>query len=157
MAELGIEQAASAYGVTPDAIWRAIQDGQLPARIDGLGKYLVIVPPLFPPSPGATPAPPAGGASSRRTRHPWLEPAGSQSAPADSLARELEYTRHLLAEVSRQRDQLEAQVHAQLRQLERSEEAQHELRVLIGSALRPGDGSMRQVPASGSRRRWWPF
>lgn len=166
MAELGIEEAASLYGVAPDTIWQAIQQGQLAARIDPMGRYLVNVPPpaastatpqLAPP-PSDYPANPAGYGAYTTPPQPHPEPE------VERLRYELEYTRYLLAEVSHQRDQLEAQVKAQLHQLERAEEAQHELRVLIGSAMQPGGNSLRQVqPAAApqvpqpAKPRWWPF
>lgn len=163
MAELGIEEAAALYGVAPEAIWQAIQQGQLAARIDPMGRYLVNVPP--PAAPPTTPqlAPPTAEYPAGYGAH--APPQQSQSEPeVERLRYELEYTRYLLAEVSHQRDQLESQVKAQLHQLERAEEAQHELRVLIGSAMQPGDNALRQVerPAAQqvgqpAKRRWWPF
>jgi hypothetical protein len=163
MAEIGIEEAAALYGVAPETIWLAVQQGQLAARIDPMGRYLVNIPP--PAAPAATPqlaAPPAEYAAGYGA---YATPQASHPEPAvERLRYELEYTRYLLAEVSHQRDQLEAQVTAQLHQLERAEEAQHELRVLIGSAMQPGDNALRQVdrpagPQVGqpAKRRWWPF
>lgn len=166
MAEFRIEEAAAAYGVAPETIWRAVQDGQLAARVDWQGRYLVMVPPPAVGPPAVVPQTYAGQAlpSYGVQGYGYEQPGAIMAGQADSLRQELEYTRYLLSEVSHQRDQLEVQVQAQLRQLERSEEAQHELRVLIGSAMRPGDGAMRQVasPAvaqqmDAPKRRWWPF
>ncbi len=159
MAELGIEEAAAFYGIAAEAIWRAIQEGQLAARIDPMGRYLVTIPP--PASPSVTQQVSTPSAPSPTHGSPGPASRAYPESEGERLRYELEYTRYLLAEVSHQRDQLEAQVQAQLHQLERAEEAQHELRVLIGSAMRPGDntlaGTVRPGVTQPAKRRWWPF
>ena len=163
MAELGIEEAAALYGVAPQTIWQAIQQGELAARIDPMGRYLVNIPP--PAAPPATPQLPPPPAAYPADYGSYAAPQPSRpEAEVERLRYELEYTRYLLAEVSHQRDQLEAQVNAQLHQLERAGEAQHELRVLIGSAMQPGDNALRQVDRAAAQQvgqatkhRWWPF
>jgi len=167
MTELGIEEAATLYGVAPETIWRAIQQGELAARIDPAGRYLVSIPPPASPPAVAQLAPPSGPDYPSSGTGYGTYAASPPSHPEPEVERlryELEYTRYLLAEVSHQRDQLEAQVQAQLHQLDRAEEAQHELRVLIGSAMRPGDNALRQIDHptppevdQPAKRRWWPF
>lgn len=166
MAELGIDEAAALYGVAPETIWQGIQQGELAARIDPMGRYLVNIPPpvMSPAAPQlATAPPPSYSSSSGSGTHAAPQPSYPEP-DAERLRYELEYTRYLLAEVAHQRDQLEAQVQAQLHQLERAEEAQHELRVLLGSAMRPNENGLLQMngpaPAQASqptKRRWWPF
>ena len=134
MAELPIGEAAAKLGVSVETIRRWIRDGQLVARRDARGRYVVEVMQGSAGGDAAT----AGG------------PVPHRHVQAADLRRELLHTRELLDEVRRQRDQLEAQVEAQRRQIERDaaeraelrrllEQAQEQLRALPGDRPSPAD------------------
>ena len=127
MPEVTLPEAAVELRVSTDTIRRRIKAGELTARADPRGRYLVEVPEL------------ASEASE--------EPSGAASAPTQpqgDLKLELAHTRELLAEVRRQRDQLEQQVQAQWQHLERADQERSELRILLGDAQQLA----RMIPGS---------
>lgn len=159
MAEMTIPEAAAVLGVSVATIRRRVQQGDLPARQDARGRYLVTV-----------------DTAAAGSGH-------SPQATATELAQlrlELKHTQELLAEVRRQRDELAILLDAQRAQMEavyeaqaRADEERAELRRLLGnaqmqlSALLPvphhGEGGPEEraarLSADGQtqkrRRRWW--
>jgi len=122
MAELHIRQAADHLGVSADTVRRRIRRGELAARRDSRGRLLVDV-------------------VSTVAEAPHRQPTHAYAPAAD------EPTMHRLADVERQRDQLEGQVRvlndhvtALTRQLDDAAEERRELRQLLA-------GAMRQLPA----------
>jgi excisionase family DNA binding protein len=164
MNEMSVEEAAQFLGTSTGAVRRRIRRGELKARQDGRGRYVVEIDPDTPPA---------------------SRPASRQApAPAsDELARmrlQLEHEREMLAEVRRQRDELAVLLDSQRAQIEAAFEAQQrdaeeraELRRLLGNAQmqlssllpaprRPNDehdGRQSESDGDGEspapRRKWW--
>ena len=145
MAEMTVAEAAERLGVSVETIRRWIRSGQLVSRRDPRGHVTVEVLAGSGRDPDAAPS-----ATQSGHRH---------SHPVD-LRRQLAHVNGLLAEVRRQRDQLEAQVAAQAHLLEqaaaerpellrRLKAAQEELRLALALAGgKPPSASTRP-----SRRR----
>jgi excisionase family DNA binding protein len=118
--ELTIAEAATALGVSVDTVRRRIRRGDLRARRDEHGRYLITLEMDSAETPAA-----------KRAR----------GAEAET-ERELTHTREVLAEVRRQRDQLEQQVAALQEQISAAATERSELRQLLAMHMRAA-----QLPA----------
>lgn len=165
MPEMTMTEAAAALGVSVGTIRRRIQRGDLQARQDERGRYLIRVDLSTPTSPPS--------------------PTAEMAAELARLRLQLEHEREMLAEVRRQRDELAVLLDAQRAQLEaifeaqaRADEERAELRRLLGNAQmqlsallptprqvegqrseterRTAQESNGQGQAKG-RRWWWPW
>jgi len=139
--ELSIAETAVRLGVSVDTIRRRIRRGELSARQDGRGHYVVVL-----EDGEAGTAPPLS--------------SGTVEGELGRVRLELAHAEELLIEVRRQRDQLEAQVTAQHDQLSAAEEERHELRILLGSAMQPSTPALAAptqdtVTLGKERRRRW--
>jgi excisionase family DNA binding protein len=168
MAEMTVSEAAAYLGITNDAVRRRIRRGELQAKQDDRGRYVVVIDTDAPVPPPPRPEP----------RLPQV------SEEIARLRLQLEHERELLAEVRRQRDELAVLLDAQRAQIEAAFEAQQrdaeeraELRRLLGNAqmqlsslLPPprnpdDDREEWEKPDAGEdgprerkrRRWWWPF
>ena len=169
MAELGMVEAAAALGVSVDTIRRRIKAGALGARHDERGRLLVTIP--DPVEPGARQGEPdtwhrlaashAPVTGSDAAKPPPADPEATPTGDAPQAARagpSAEHAQELLDEVRRQRDQLEAQVEAQRRQLDAAEVERSELRRLLALAMQgralaepatPDTGAPMPAPEAG--------
>jgi hypothetical protein len=120
MADLTIGEAAVALGVGIHTVRQRIRSGELLARRDRRGRYLVIMPP--------------GDMSRSRNGDASFDSAGAESRRENGGRFRLQPTRALLAEVYRQRDHLEAQIDIQRAQLEQAQSEQRELTRLLSAA-----------------------
>lgn len=143
MGDLTIPEAAAALGVSVDTVRRRIRRGDLEARKDQRGRYVIYIEGIG-----------AGAVVS--------------AAPVDAVAtqRDLDHTREMTAELRRQRDRLEER-------LAESRQAEGELRRLLANAqqqlgaLLPAPpmpttldqevGETPSTPPPEKRRGWWPF
>ncbi len=116
MPEVTLEQAAIVLGVSVDTVRRRVRLGQLQAHRDGAGRRLVTVP--------AAPARPEDVERLLQREREQVE----------ALQRDNAHLTELVAELRRQRQQLEAQNAALQRQLHTASEAQRDLHHLLGNA-----------------------
>ena len=150
MAELTISEAAVALGVSVDTIRRKIKRGELRARQDNKGRYLV-----------AVEAPPRGAA-------PAVAGAPGNAAETARLRLDLEHAEAMVAELRHQREVLEGELQGARQAMQDAATERSELRRLLGNAqmqlraLLPGPAEGEaQKPGFVAERRpkrwWWPF
>ena len=150
MAELTISEAAVALGVSVDTIRRKIKRGELRARQDNKGRYLVAV---EAPARGAAPA---------------VAGAPGNAAETARLRLDLEHAEAMVAELRHQREVLEGELQGARQAMQDAATERSELRRLLGNAqmqlraLLPGPAEGEaQKPGLVAERRpkrwWWPF
>ena|SRR3990172_3986671 len=150
MAELTISEAAVALGVSVDTIRRKIKRGELRARQDNKGRYMV-----------AVEAPPGGAA-------PSVAGVPGDAAETARLRLGLEHAEAMVAELRHQREVLEGELQGARQAMQDAATERSELRRLLGNAqmqlraLLPGPAEGEaQKPGFVAERRpkrwWWPF
>jgi excisionase family DNA binding protein len=110
--EMTVAEAAVSLGCSPDTVRRRIRAGQMQARTDEHGRYLVQM-----PDPEPVPEAPA-----------------RQDDEAERLRVELAHTRELLGELRARTDGQEREIARMAGQLDAAETERSELRRLLGNA-----------------------
>lgn len=143
--ELLLGEAARHLGLSDETVRRRVKGGEIPARRDPRGRWIVSL-----PDPPAAPHAPQGAPHVATAPQPPPQPP--QSAP-QSATPDVEHLTVLLAEVRERCRLLEAVVAEQT-------QAQAELRRLLAAALSPDRQLAAHPPEAAGRapqRVWWAF
>jgi septal ring factor EnvC (AmiA/AmiB activator) len=120
MPDVTLPEAAAALGVSIDTIRRRIKRGDLLARKDGAGRYVVTID--------------TDAAQAHAHDAAAAAAVAEQQSEADRLRLELAHARELVEELRRQRETLDTQLAAHRHQIEQDAIERAELRRLLGNA-----------------------